>query len=79
MQGGGEMEDIIRVTRSTGEEIELPMTEELLQAVQRFTVEDEQRSCSDGTILNDLKKAWMAVFQRRDATLPSTTSAMVKV
>ncbi len=61
------MENLIRVTRSTGEEFELPITKELLQSVQHLSAGaecDEQGPSCDGTALNELTRAWMVIFRQ---------------
>ncbi len=61
------MENVVRVIRGTGEAIELPITSELLHAVQHLIAGagcDEQGPSCDATALNDLKNAWMAIFRQ---------------
>jgi hypothetical protein len=61
------MENVVRVLRGTGEEIELPITSELLQAVQHLIAGagcDEQGPSCDGTALNELTNAWMVIFRQ---------------
>ena len=61
------MENLIRVTRSTGEAFELPITQDLLQSVQHLSAgaeRDEQSPSCDGTALNELTRAWMVIFRQ---------------
>ena len=61
------MENFIRVTRSTGEEFELPITKELLQSVKHLSAGaecDERGPSCDGTALNELARAWMVIFRQ---------------
>ena len=61
------MENLIRVTRSTGEAFELSITQELLQSVEHLSAGaecDEQGPSCDGTALNELTRAWMVIFRQ---------------
>ena len=73
------MENVIRVTRSTGEEFELPITKELLQSVQHLIAgaeRDEQGPSCDGTALNELTKAWMVIFRTTSVATPPKRNGM---